>query len=58
MRPNRLLAGDHQHRHGAELGISRGRHQIGGAWAQRGKRYARFTGEPSHVAAIKPAACS
>ena len=42
---DRLLAGDHDHGHGAELGISSGGHQVGGTGAQGRHAHTGFAGK-------------
>ena len=42
---DRLLSGEHQHGHGAELGVGRRRHQIRGARPQRREANARLAGQ-------------
>ena len=43
---DRLLAGDHQHRHPAQLRIRGSRHQVGRTGAQGGQAHARPSGQP------------
>ena len=42
---DRLLAGDHDHGHGAQLGIGSGGHEVGGAGAQGGHADTGLAGE-------------
>jgi hypothetical protein len=44
---DRLLAGDHQDRQGAQLGVSGGGDQVGRARAQGGEAHARLAGQAS-----------
>ena len=44
---DRFLAGDHQHRHGAQLGVGRGGDEIGGAGAEGGQADAGSTRQPA-----------
>jgi hypothetical protein len=44
---DRFLAGDHQHRHPAQLGIGRRCHEIGGSRSQRRQANAGLAGVPS-----------
>ena len=42
---DRLLAGDHEHRHGTELGVGGGGDEVGRAGAERGQADAGLAGE-------------
>ncbi|MCY1284104.1 hypothetical protein D9M70_329980 [compost metagenome] len=42
---DRLLAGDHQHRHAAEIGVGAGGDQVGGAGAEGRKAHAGLAGQ-------------
>src|ERR1700738_1250836 len=44
---NRLLAGNHQHRHSAERGEGSSGDQVGSTWTQSAETYAWFAGEPA-----------